>query len=251
MNLIPLFVPSTSPSATFNKICSDFNELSELFLSSPSLLSRSEKKAFRRTLVKRSPSVDLSFNCSGSTRNFLSPKITPPAVTPAFTPDDYQDDSPDMALDPAIQSVLRDPAFQRICSTGPNRYTYGSDGEIDECLLPDYPVQPFPTICNNISSNSAHSLQSFAYDDEDGLSTYVPSELIGVSQLMSDTGLPFAAATRLVNKLPGLYAHAKAMYASPPDVTLRQVDSFIDFDDLLCVYDAPLQQVESFIISKF
>lgn len=42
-----------------------------------------------RTLVKRSISVDLSSICSGSTKNSLSPRITPPAAVSAFMPDDY------------------------------------------------------------------------------------------------------------------------------------------------------------------
>ncbi|CAB4443502.1 unnamed protein product [Rhizophagus irregularis] len=58
---------------------------------------------------------------------------------------------------------------------------------------------------------------------------------------MSDTRLSFATATRLAAKLPALYANARAKY--PP----RQVESFIDFDELLLIYDAPLRHVESFI----
>jgi hypothetical protein len=110
---------------------------------------------------------------------------------------------------------------------------------MDEYLLPDYPLQPSPIDCNNIFSISAYPFQSFNYDNDDGLSAYVPSESISVSQLMSDTGLPLDAATRLVAKLSGLYAYVKAKYAFPPVAPLRQVESFIDFDELLSVYDVP------------
>ncbi|CAB4443501.1 unnamed protein product [Rhizophagus irregularis] len=111
---------SSYNNVTFNKICSDYNKLSERLLSS---FSYSEKKTFRRTLVKRSTFVNHFSIHTGSSKNSLFPEFTPPAVASAFTPDDLQDDSPDMAIDPVLQSVIRAPAFQRICHARPDRYT--------------------------------------------------------------------------------------------------------------------------------
>ncbi|UZO01140.1 uncharacterized protein OCT59_012244 [Rhizophagus irregularis] len=49
-----------------------------------------------------------------------------------------------------------------------------------------------------------------------------------------------AKFTRLIAKLPALHAAAKAKYTLPIVTPPRQVDSFIDFDELLSVYDIPL-----------
>ncbi|CAB4417337.1 unnamed protein product [Rhizophagus irregularis] len=204
-----------------------------------SVLSRKEKTALRRTLVKRSTSCVLSDHSSinpGSSRNFVPKKITPSAAAPAFTPNDHQDGSLDMASDPVLQSVIRSPAFQRICLTGPDWYTYGSDGEIDDSLLPDYPADLSSTI-ENVSSSWVTPPHC---EDDDGLSFYVPSESASVFQLMSDTSSSHVYAARLAAKLPALYAHAKAKYAIPIVTPPQQVESFIDYDELLSVYDVPL-----------
>lgn len=132
-------------------------------------------------------------------------------------------------------------------SYGSDKYTFGSDGKINEFLLSDYSIHLIP-IDYKKNSALAHPLCSLNCDDEmDRLSTYVPFTLATVSQLMLDTGLPFANATRLAAKLPALHAYAKAKYAPFIVSPSCQVESFIDFDELLSVYDVPLQVVESFI----
>ncbi|PKY29417.1 hypothetical protein RhiirB3_446036 [Rhizophagus irregularis] len=122
---------------------------------------------------------------------------------------------------------------------GPNLYTFGSDGEMDKFLLPDYSVQLTP-IDYKYNATQYHSSHSLNYDDNDAdLFTYISAASISIAQLISDTELPVAAATRLVAKLSALHATAKAMYASPIVTPSGQVDSFIDFDEFLSVYDIP------------
>ncbi|CAB4479331.1 unnamed protein product [Rhizophagus irregularis] len=110
---------------------------------------------------------------------------------------------------------------------------------MDKFLLPDYPIQLIPIDYKN-NATQCHSSRPLNYDDDDSdLSIYVPSTSISVAQLMSDTGLSIATATRLVAKLPALHAAAKAIFALPIVTPSRQINSFIDFDKLLSVYDVP------------
>ncbi|CAB4411896.1 unnamed protein product [Rhizophagus irregularis] len=202
------FIPSNSPSNSYLTQYSWLKTFSDHLLSS-SLLSRSEKKTFWHILVKRSIFVNPFSICTGSSGNSLSSKFTPSAAV---------------------------------------SFTYGSDSEIDEFLFSGYPFQSSP-IDYNRTFTQAHPPHLFNYDEvDDGLLAYVPSESASVSQLMSDARLPLANATRLVAaKLPALYTHARARYASPIITLPQQVESFIDFNELLMVYNAPLQCVESFI----
>ncbi|CAB4446620.1 unnamed protein product [Rhizophagus irregularis] len=80
-----------------------------------------------------------------------------------------------MALDPVLQSVIRDPAFQQICPTGPNEYA-GSDGEMDESLLSDHHSQAF-LIISYESPTDLSPQRRFENDDDeaDFFSTYVPA----------------------------------------------------------------------------
>ncbi|CAB4441201.1 unnamed protein product [Rhizophagus irregularis] len=230
------FTPSHAFLDAYASLCSIRSVTFDRLLS---ILSRKEKTALRRTLVKRSTSCGLSDHSSNnpeSSRNFVPKKFTPSAVAPAFTPNDYQDGSLDMASDPVLQSVIRDPAFQRICPTGPDQYTYGSDGEINDFLLPDCP----PDLSSTVNNVSSPWVTPPHFEDDDGLSFYVPSESASVSQLMSDTGSSYAHAAPFAARLPALYAHAKAKYATPIVTPPQQVESFIDFDELLSVYDIPL-----------
>ncbi|PKC63117.1 hypothetical protein RhiirA1_464203 [Rhizophagus irregularis] len=259
---IPLYLPDNKVLTTYRLVLADSSRYLKLFhLRDQKYLKFVD---FWRTSSERSTLKDLlDFHliCSGSSRNSLFSEFMPPTVVPAFMPDDHQDDSSDMTLDPVFQSVIQNPAFQRIWPMGPdpyytfrqndkilikfiltdkyNPYTFGSDGEMDKFLLPDYPIQLIPIDYKN-NATQCHSSRPLNYDDDDSdLSIYVPSTSISVAQLMSDTGLSIATATRLVAKLPALHAAAKAIFALPIVTPSRQINSFIDFDKLLSVYDVP------------
>ncbi|CAG8761383.1 uncharacterized protein OCT59_027764 [Rhizophagus irregularis] len=202
---IPLYLPDNKVLTTYRLALADSSRYLKFFhLRDQKYLKFVD---FWRTPSERSTLKDF--------RNSLFSEFMPPTVVPAFMPDDHQDDFSDMTLDPVLQSVIQNPAFQQIWPIGPDPYTFDSDGEMDEFLLPDYPIQLIPIDYKN-NATQCHSSRPLNYDDDDSdLSTYVPSTSISVAQLMSDTGLSIATATRLVAKLPALHAAAKAIFALP------------------------------------
>ncbi|PKK56692.1 hypothetical protein RhiirC2_799501, partial [Rhizophagus irregularis] len=140
---------------------------------------------------------------------------------------------------PFERSTLKDlPDFYFICpgSSGNSLSLKTSDDHQDDS--PDMALDP---VFQSYNATQYHSSRLLNYNDDDGdLSTYVPSASISIAQLMSNIRLPVVAATRLVAKLPALHVATKAMYALLIVIPSRQVDSFIDFDELLSVYNVPL-----------
>ncbi|PKY58966.1 hypothetical protein RhiirA4_481326 [Rhizophagus irregularis] len=193
------YIPSNPPSFAYTTRRSDLDNTLSRLRS---ILSRVKKKAFQRILVNKSTSrgkFDHSSFCPGSTRNSLSPEFTPPAVAPAFTPDNHQDGSPDMA---AMESLLSDHYSQAL----PN---------ISYEFPTDLPPQ-----------------RRFENDDDeaDFFSTYVPTS--------SATESPHDAACT-ANRLAIMLAELKTWSTSSSATTFRQAESFIDFDELLSVYNVP------------
>ncbi|CAB4477035.1 hypothetical protein RhiirA1_541078 [Rhizophagus irregularis] len=212
---IPFYPSDNKVLTTYRLALADSSRCLKLFLSHDqeylkfvdSWCNPSEK-----LILKDLPDFHLIY--PGFFGNSLSSEFTPPAVAPIFTLNDHQDDSSNMALDPVFQSI--------------------------SYAVPDYLIQLTPIDYEN-NATRFHFSCTFKYDDnDDDLSAYVPPASISITQLMSDTGLSIAAATRLVAKLPALHAAAKAKYTLPIVTPPRQVDSFIDFDELLSVYDIPL-----------
>ncbi|CAB4376930.1 unnamed protein product [Rhizophagus irregularis] len=112
-------------------------------------------------------------------------------------------------------------------------------GEINENLLLgflSYSICAPPTASNkSISDIPSPSLVKLVDKD---FSCYTPLDFNEVSNLMSDLGLSSLEATRKAAKFAAVQVFAKNQFASPSSVTpLRQVESFIDFDELFSVYD--------------
>ncbi|PKK67562.1 hypothetical protein RhiirC2_714012 [Rhizophagus irregularis] len=128
-----------------------------------------------------------------------------------------------MASDSIIQSVICDPAFQRICSTAPDQYTYSC-----------YSICAPPTASNkSISDIPSPSLVKLVDKD---FSCYTPLDFNEVSNLMSDLGLSSLEATRKAAKFAAVQVFAKNQFASPSSVTpLRQLLTFFAFIGLVFI----------------